>query len=102
MHTKDSAFKLARDILFGDPVTKQEERIEQAMLAVARCHGDIDQCKKMLFFHQEQLHKVDPHEDWWLFAHRRQKVHDYDAQLTALADNLQRLHARFDAIRSKA
>lgn len=33
---KDNVLKLLRDILLGDPVAKQEERIELAMLAVAK------------------------------------------------------------------
>ena len=96
-----AVLRLFIDTLRGDPLIKQEERTDLAMKAVAKCQGDIADTRVMVAFYGEMVTDTDPHTEWWLFARRRQKLEDHEQELAVLNDNLARLYARLDDIRSK-
>lgn len=97
-----AVLRLFIDTLRGDPLIKQEERTDVAMLAIAECQGDINEARVMVQFYTDLVKETDPHKQWHLFARRRQKQEDHQQELTAFIENLVRLYAQLDAIRSKA
>ena len=96
-----AALKLLRDTLRGDPLTKQEERADIAMRAIAKCKGDINEARVMVQFYTDLVKETDPYKQWWLYARRRQKLEDNELTLQANIDNLFKLYAQLDNIRSK-
>ena len=97
-----AVLRLLIDTLRGDPLIKQEERTDVAMQAIAECQGDINEARVMVQFYTDLAKETDPYKQWWLFARRRQKLEDNELTLQANIDNLSKLYAQLDNIRSKA
>ena len=69
-----AVLRLFIDTLRGDPLIKQEQRTDIAMLAIVECQGDINEARVMVQFYTDLVKETDPFDQWWLFARRRQKL----------------------------
>ena len=94
---KDGLIALLRDTFRGD----QDEHVDAAMLAVARCEGDLRQTAHMRDFYAELVRQTSPYDDWWRYAQRRQKLHEHEQRHAVLGELLMELYARLDATRSE-
>lgn len=70
---------LIREVIKGDPLTKQNERVEEAIKAKAQKVSDAEFNRTMANFYTERLLGIDPNTDWWEFADAKQKQHDRQA-----------------------
>lgn len=94
--------RLLRDAVFGDPVVKAQERIHAAMVAIAKCKGDLAEARQMVSFYHDRVMGLDPYKSWWEFAAARGKLEEYTIERDALGDLLQQLYQRLNKVEDNA
>ena len=93
----DSLFRLVRDGLWGDPVAKQQERIDGAAEIEAHAMSDMAYHRTLVEHFSQRVAGINPHDDWWGFAAAKQKQADHQAELIAARDKAQDAAARRQA-----
>lgn len=104
MKQHSTVWGLLREVIVGDPVKKQYERVEDSIKTKAKRVSDAEFNRTMANFYTERVMAIDPHIDWWDFADAKQKQYDHqiecvkndrqvdEAQARVLAET-QRFHA---------
>lgn len=54
-----------------------QERIDDAVTRVAKARADCEHARVLEEFYAGRVAAIDPHVDWWGFAHNKEK--DYQA-----------------------
>lgn len=98
----DTAWKLLRDAMFGNPADKQRERIKAAIKAIADCKGEIAANNVIEKYHRDQVIALDPYSDWWTFAYHRQEMEDCIDKATKLLDALESFYSHFNKVQDYA
>lgn len=108
MKQHPTLWSMLREIVFGDPVKKQYERVEQAIRAKAQRVSDAEFNRTMANFYTERVLAIDPHTDWWDFADAKQKQYDHQNDCVKNDKRVEEAHViveaeaqRFHAIRNK-
>jgi len=73
MKHHDSLGKLLRDMVFGDPVKKQWEKVEAALKAYADAVGRNATNATNAAFYTQHVCNLNPNSDWWPFAESKDK-----------------------------
>ena len=75
-----SLWALLKDIIFGCPEQKQQERVDKAVEAHAEAIGDLQYARTMRAYYSALAAKTDPTVKWWDYANAKEKEQDYDEQ----------------------
>lgn len=87
-------WSLLREIVVGDPVKKQYERVETSIKAKAQRVSDAEFNRTMANFYTERVMAIDPHTDWWDFADAKQKQYDHQIACVKNDRQVDEAHAR--------
>jgi 7-keto-8-aminopelargonate synthetase-like enzyme len=88
---------LLREIVVGDPVKKQYERVETAIKTKAQKVSDAEFNRTMANFYTDRVLGIDPHQDWWDFADAKQKQYDHQTACVKNDQQVNEAHARVEA-----
>lgn len=82
----DSLFRLVRDAIVGNPVAKQQERIDRAAQAEAEHQSSAAYHRLLANHYGDRVAGIQAHEDWWAFAEAKQQQSDHLAALAKAKD----------------
>lgn len=82
----DSLIRLVLDAVCGNPVAKQQERIDGAAEIEAHALSDAAFHRTLVSHYGDRVAAINPHDDWWGFAAVKQKQVDHQAELTAATE----------------
>lgn len=82
----DGFLRLLRDVTVGDPLAKQQERIDEAAKIEAQHLSNAAYHRTLAAHYGDRVAMLSPHSDWWAFAAAKQKQADHEAQLFAAGE----------------
>ena len=85
------------DIVRGDPLAKQNERVEEAVKAKAKCVGDAEFNKTMANFYTERVMNINPWDDHVGFCNARTSQLEYQELHAASEKLVEEATAKADA-----
>lgn len=88
--------------LKSDSAEVQAEKVRQRVRKVAHYSGEVEYHRTMRDFYRDNVSKIDPHEEWWVFAHNRQKQHDHQQDLAVEERRLEEARAKLDAEKQRS
>lgn len=94
-------FEFIRQMLFGDPVVKQQERVQQAVLFEAHANGDLVVAKIMRDYYVRTAARIDHSNKWWEYAAAKQKAQDYEDDHEDLVERHREAVARREAAQAR-
>lgn len=92
-----SLWALLKDVIFGCPVQKQQERVDKAVEAQAEAIGDLQYARTMRSYYSAVVAKTDPAVKWWDYANAKEKELDYHERVKRAEKLVEEREAMVDA-----
>ena len=70
--------------------TTPQERLDDLIALVSKLRGECESWRVQHDYHNQRVSQIDPHEDWWGFAHHKQKAVDALIEVDAINAKLAR------------
>lgn len=99
---RDSLLRLIREVVFGNPQLKQQERIEDAVRDHAKLISDADYHRIMANYYTARAATIDPNNDWWGYASVKQKEYDNVQEHARYVERATEAGARVEAEQARA
>lgn len=96
-NTNDSVWKLLRDAFRGDPIRKQEERVELAVENANELRADAKFYSMMQGHYVKLASLIDPKQNWWGYANAMEKATRFGEQFREVTEDAQNALAIVDA-----
>lgn len=93
----DSMWAWLLDLIKGDPVARQYEKVEDAIRTQSQSVADAEADRILCDFYTERVNTIDPHTDWWGFADAKQKQVDHTASWTRNVQRVEEAKAKVEA-----
>lgn len=90
----DGFLRLVRDLTVGDPLAKQQERIDEAAKLEAEHTSQAAYHRTLATHYGDRVALIKPHDDPWGFAAARQKQLDHQALLATASERAADASAR--------
>lgn len=79
-----------------------QQRIDDLIQKVGTLRGEVESWRVQHDYHCQHVQHIDPHVDWWGFAHHKQKCHDAKIEMAALNKKVSEYAAKLEEIMSSA
>jgi hypothetical protein len=75
-----------------------QQRLDDLIRLVATLRGEAEAWRVRHDYHCQRVAHIDPHVDWWGFAHHKQACHDAQIELSAVNNKASKYASKLEEL----